>query len=83
MFSSIVSRSTRLARPNFIRRGGHGPVSYNEPSGYLFNEKVMQKSIFFSYNSLFDVGPCKGILGKYVLSRYGRWYFCHGCCLIL
>jgi hypothetical protein len=47
MFSSIVSRSTRLARPNFIRRGGHGPVSYNEPSGYLFNEKVMQKSIFF------------------------------------
>lgn len=41
MISKIIARSTRLARPNMIRRGGHGPVSYNEPGGHLFGEKVI------------------------------------------
>ncbi|KAG1443897.1 hypothetical protein G6F56_010504 [Rhizopus delemar] len=40
MFSRIITRSPRLTRPSFIRRGGHGTPSYNEPSGYLFNEKT-------------------------------------------
>ena len=41
MIAQVLARSTRLARPtNMLRRGGHGPVSYNEPGGYLFNEKV-------------------------------------------
>jgi hypothetical protein len=41
MFSSVIARSTRLARPTtFLRRGGHGTPSYNEPGGYLFSEKV-------------------------------------------
>lgn len=45
MFTKILARSTRLARPtNFVRRGGHGTPSYNEPGGYLFNEKVNIKT---------------------------------------
>lgn len=41
MFSRVIARSSRLScRPAFIRRGGHGTPSYNEPGGYLFNEKV-------------------------------------------
>lgn len=43
MISKILARSTRLARPNMLQRGGHGPVSYNEPGGYLFAEKVKKK----------------------------------------
>jgi hypothetical protein len=45
MISKIIARSTRLARPtNILRRGGHGPVSYNEPGGYLFAEKVIKST---------------------------------------
>lgn len=46
MLTKILARSTRLARPtNVLRRGGHGTPSYNEPGGYLFNEKVKKKKI--------------------------------------
>ncbi|KAG0748361.1 hypothetical protein G6F57_005130 [Rhizopus arrhizus] len=67
MFSSIVSRSTRLARPNFIRRGGHGPVSYNEPSGYLFNEKVRVKE---SWENMYYLGMGGGIFAMGVALYY-------------
>lgn len=50
MFTKILARSTRLARPtNVLRRGGHGTPSYNEPGGYLFNEKVNYKTTKSSY----------------------------------
>jgi hypothetical protein len=39
MFARAFARSSAFKRAA-IRRGGHGPASYNEPGGYLFNEKV-------------------------------------------
>ncbi|KAI8388509.1 uncharacterized protein BYT42DRAFT_560308 [Radiomyces spectabilis] len=38
MFARAIARSSRLSRPVFMRRGGHG-APMNEPSGYLFSEK--------------------------------------------
>lgn len=40
MFARVLNRSTRLARPHMMRRGGGGGMPINEPGGYLFNEKV-------------------------------------------
>lgn len=42
MFARAISRSARLStRPTLLRRGGgHGTPQWNEPGGYLFNEKV-------------------------------------------
>jgi hypothetical protein len=40
MIARLLNRSTRLARPNMMRRGGGGGMPINEPGGYLFNEKV-------------------------------------------
>ncbi|CAO3680177.1 unnamed protein product [Rhizopus stolonifer] len=66
MFST-VARSARLARPNFIRRGGHGPVSYNEPSGHLFNEKVRVKE---DWEDIYYLGMGGGIFAMAVALYY-------------
>ncbi|KAI8367953.1 ESSS subunit of NADH:ubiquinone oxidoreductase [Choanephora cucurbitarum] len=60
MIAQVLARSTRLARPtNVLRRGGHGPVSYNEPGGYLFNEKVRVKE---DWENLYYAGMGGGFL---------------------
>ncbi|SAM01585.1 hypothetical protein [Absidia glauca] len=43
MFARVLNRSTRLARPHMMRRGGGGGMPINEPGGYLFNEKTHVK----------------------------------------
>ncbi|KAI9031519.1 hypothetical protein CLU79DRAFT_728893 [Phycomyces nitens] len=43
MFARIFTRSTRLARPTIMRRGGHGTPQWNEPGGYFFSEKKRVK----------------------------------------
>ncbi|KAI9475492.1 MAG: ESSS subunit of NADH:ubiquinone oxidoreductase-domain-containing protein [Benjaminiella poitrasii] len=61
MITKILSRSARLsttARP-MLRRGGHGTPSYNEPGGYLFNEKVRVKE---DWEDIYYVGMGGGFL---------------------
>ncbi|KAG2196795.1 hypothetical protein INT46_006296 [Mucor plumbeus] len=68
MFTKILARSTRLARPtNFVRRGGHGTPSYNEPGGYLFNEKTRVKE---DWESIYYYGMGGGFLAMAVALYY-------------
>ncbi|CAO3622112.1 unnamed protein product [Mucor hiemalis] len=67
MISKIIARSTRLARPNMIRRGGHGPVSYNEPGGHLFGEKARVKE---DWENLYYFGMGGGFLAMAVALYY-------------
>ncbi|KAI8979938.1 hypothetical protein BDB01DRAFT_798139 [Pilobolus umbonatus] len=59
MLPRVISRSSRLARPTFIRRGGHGTPSYNEPGGYLFNEKTRVKE---DWENIYYIGMGGGFL---------------------
>lgn len=45
MFARAFARSSAFKRAA-IRRGGGGPASYNEPGGYLFNEKVYITTVY-------------------------------------
>ncbi|KAI8642154.1 ESSS subunit of NADH:ubiquinone oxidoreductase-domain-containing protein [Parasitella parasitica] len=67
MFTKILARSTRLARPSFVHRGGHGTPSYNEPGGYLFNEKVRVKE---DWESIYYYGMGGGFLAMAVALYY-------------
>ncbi|KAH8556097.1 ESSS subunit of NADH:ubiquinone oxidoreductase [Umbelopsis sp. PMI_123] len=58
MFARAFARSSAFKRAA-IRRGGHGPASYNEPGGYLFNEKPLapgQKRIKEDWESIYYWG---------------------------
>ncbi|CAO0796632.1 unnamed protein product [Mucor circinelloides] len=68
MFTKILARSTRLARPtNVLRRGGHGTPSYNEPGGYLFNEKTRVKE---DWESIYYWGMGGGFVAMAVALYY-------------
>ncbi|KAG1173253.1 hypothetical protein G6F70_005757 [Rhizopus microsporus] len=68
MFSRVIARSSRLScRPAFIRRGGHGTPSYNEPGGYLFNEKVRVKE---DWENMYYLGMGGGFLAIAVALYY-------------